>query len=49
MKNIREPTYSFVILTLILIVIDTILAWISVKLLPAAGGTSPCSISRSRS
>jgi hypothetical protein len=39
MKNVQEPTYSFVILTLILIVVDTFLAWISVKLLPAAGGS----------
>jgi hypothetical protein len=38
MKNIQEPTYSFVILTLILIIVDTVLAWISMKLLPAAGG-----------
>lgn len=38
MKNVHEPTYSFVILTLILIVIDTLLAWISVKILPASGG-----------
>jgi hypothetical protein len=30
MKNVREPTYSFVILTLILIVVDTLLALISV-------------------
>jgi hypothetical protein len=39
MKNVQEPTYSFVILTLILIVVDTFLAWISVKLIPAAGGS----------
>jgi hypothetical protein len=38
MKNVQEPTYSFVILTLILIVVDTFLAWISVKLIPAAAG-----------
>lgn len=35
MKNIHEPTYSFVILTLVLIVIDTLLAWLSVYLFPA--------------
>jgi len=29
MKNAHEPTYIFVILTLILIIIDTILAWLS--------------------
>jgi len=28
MKNAHEPTYSFVILTLVLIVIDTLVAWI---------------------
>lgn len=40
MKNAREPTYSFVILTLILIVIDTLLAWASVSITPTvAGGT----------
>lgn len=39
MKNVQEPTYSFVILTLILIVVDTFLAWISVKLIPAAAGS----------
>ena len=34
MKKAVEPTYSFVILTLILIVIDTVLSWLSVKLFP---------------
>jgi hypothetical protein len=34
MKNIHEPTYSFVILTLVLIVIDTLLAWLSISLFP---------------
>nr|WP_320162292.1 hypothetical protein [uncultured Methanoregula sp.] len=28
MKNAHEPTYSFVILTLVLIVIDTLVAWL---------------------
>jgi len=28
MKNAHEPTYSFVILTLVLIVIDTLIAWL---------------------
>lgn len=37
MKNTRQPNYSFVILTLILIVIDTILAWISTAIFPALG------------
>ena len=35
MKNVHEPTYSFVILTLILIIIDTILAYASAKFIPA--------------
>lgn len=34
MKKAFEPTYSFVILTFLLIVIDTILSWVSVKLFP---------------
>jgi hypothetical protein len=38
MKHENEPTYSFVILTLILIVIDTLLAWISVTVTPTVGG-----------
>jgi len=38
MKNVREPTYSFVILTFILILIDTILAWISVRVFPTIAG-----------
>lgn len=37
MKNVHEPTYSFVILTLILIIIDTFLAWVSVTVTPAVG------------
>jgi len=38
MKNVNETTYSFVILTLILIIIDTLLAWISVKIFPTVAG-----------
>ncbi|MDD4137321.1 MAG: hypothetical protein PHT99_05435 [Methanoregula sp.] len=38
MKNVREPTYSFVILTFILIIIDTILAWLSVVIFPTVLG-----------
>ena len=38
MKNVREPTYSFVILTFILILIDTILAWLSVMIFPTVLG-----------
>lgn len=37
MKHAREPTYIFVILTLILIVIDTILAWGSTAIFPMIG------------
>jgi len=37
MKNTRPPNYSYVILTLILIAIDTILAWISTAIFPAVG------------
>ena len=41
MKKAQEPTYSFVILTFILILADTLLAWLSTKLAPAAvGGVS---------
>ena len=41
MKNVHEPTYSFVILTLVLIVINTILARLSVIALPGnVGGVS---------
>jgi hypothetical protein len=38
MKKVNEPTYSFVILTFILIIIDTILAWLSVKIFPTLVG-----------
>jgi len=38
MKHENEPTYSFVILTLILILIDTILAWLSVTIFPTVAG-----------
>jgi hypothetical protein len=38
MKQVNEPTYSFVILTLVLIIIDTILAWLSVKVFPTLVG-----------
>jgi hypothetical protein len=38
MKKVNEPTYSFVILTFLLIIIDTILAWISVKIFPTLAG-----------
>jgi hypothetical protein len=38
MKKVNEPTYSFVILTLILIIIDTILAWVSVTIFPTLVG-----------
>jgi hypothetical protein len=35
MKTAHEPTYIFVILTLILIIVDTILAWLSTTFAPA--------------
>jgi len=37
-KHAQEPTYSFVILTLILILINTALAWFSAKFIPAGTG-----------
>jgi hypothetical protein len=36
MKNVHEPTYSFVILTFALILINTVLAYASVKLIPVS-------------
>jgi hypothetical protein len=38
MRHTQEPTYSFVILTLVLILVNTLLAWISVKFIPAGTG-----------
>ena len=38
MKHESEPTYSFVILTLILILVDTLLAWLSVTIFPTVAG-----------
>jgi hypothetical protein len=41
MKKAHEPTYSFVILTFVLIIVNTLLAWLSVRLVPAsASGVS---------
>ena len=40
MRHANEPTYSFVILTFVLILIDIALAYISVKFIPAYGGIS---------
>lgn len=37
MKHENEPTYSFVILTFILILINTLLAWLSVTVFPTLG------------
>jgi integral membrane sensor domain MASE1 len=34
MRNLHEPTYSFVILTLILILVNTVLAYASAKFIP---------------
>jgi integral membrane sensor domain MASE1 len=42
MRHAQEPTYSFVILTLVLIIVNTALAWISVRFIPA--GTSGASL-----
>ncbi len=38
MRHAQEPTYSFVILTFVLILINTALAWFSVKVIPAGNG-----------
>ncbi len=38
MKHAQQPTYSFVILTFALIFADTLLAWISVRFIPAGTG-----------
>jgi hypothetical protein len=38
MRNLHEPTYSFVILTFVLILINTVLAYASVKFIPASAG-----------
>ena len=38
MRHAQEPTYSFVILTFVLILINTALAWFSVKIIPAGTG-----------
>lgn len=38
MRHAQEPTYSFVILTFVLILVNTALAWISVKVVPAGTG-----------
>nr|WP_319377071.1 hypothetical protein [uncultured Methanoregula sp.] len=40
MKNAHEPTYSFVILTLVLIVVDTLLAWLCTLFLSGQNGVS---------
>lgn len=37
MKHAREPTYIFVILTLVLILVDTTLAWLSTAVFPTIG------------
>jgi len=38
LRHAQEPTYSFIILTLVLILVNTALAWISVKFIPAGTG-----------
>jgi len=35
MRKTHEPTYSFVILAFILIIVNTLLAWLSLKIFPA--------------
>jgi hypothetical protein len=41
LRHAQEPTYSFVILTLVLILVNTALAWVSVSIFPfGAGGVS---------
>ncbi len=37
-RHAQQPTYSFVILTFILIMVNTLLAWLSVAFLPAGTG-----------
>jgi hypothetical protein len=32
LRNLHEPTYSFVILTFNLIIVDTLLAWFSIRI-----------------
>jgi hypothetical protein len=41
MRHAREPTYSFVILTFVLILVNTALVWISGKFVPAGTGGVP--------
>jgi integral membrane sensor domain MASE1 len=36
LRHAQEPTYSFVILTFVLILVNTALAWLSVKFIPAS-------------
>jgi hypothetical protein len=38
LRHAQEPTYSFIILTLVLILVNTALAWSSVKFIPAGTG-----------
>ncbi len=38
MKQENEPTYSFVILTFVLILINSLLAWLSVTVIPTVAG-----------
>lgn len=38
MRHAQEPTYSFVILTFVLILVNTAIAWVSVKFMPAGTG-----------
>jgi integral membrane sensor domain MASE1 len=38
LRHAQEPTYSFVILTFVLILVNTAIAWVSVKFMPAGTG-----------
>lgn len=38
MRHAQEPTYSFVILTFLLILVNTALAWISIQFIPSGAG-----------
>jgi len=45
MKNVKRPTYSFLILVIGLIIINTLLAWLSLKISHLISPTLPASVS----
>jgi hypothetical protein len=45
MKNVRRPTYSFLILVIGLIIINTLLAWLSLKVSHIISPSLPASVS----